>query len=386
MSEALQDFKTDLKRTPLDGFHRRAGARMVPFAGYHMPLNYAGGIIAEHRHVRSAAGLFDISHMGQLTIRARSGDPLAACTALEALVPMDLRSLAVGRQRYALLTDECGGILDDLMVARMPDGLFVVVNASRKDADEKYLREKLSATCDIERRDDRALMALQGPLAAKVLEEFAPGVSDLAFMDVRGMKILGRECIVARSGYTGEDGFEISVPAEIAEQFAQALAGKEGVKLIGLGARDSLRLEAGLCLYGSDIDENTTPVEASLAWAIQKSRRPGGERAGGFPGERELFRELNEGPSRRRVGLRPEGRASIRHGARLFESETTQEPIGHVTSGCFGPTVNAPVAMGYVKREIPEGAIGFAELREKRIPTKLVPLPFVQPSYKRSQK
>jgi aminomethyltransferase len=386
MSEALQDFKAALKRTPLDAFHRRMGARMVPFAGYHMPLNYAAGIIAEHRHVRSAAGLFDISHMGQLTIRARSGDALAACAALETLVPMDLCSLAIGRQRYALLTNERGGILDDLMVARFPDSLFVVVNASRKDADEKHLQEKLSAACDIERHDDRALVALQGPLAAKVLEEIAPGASGLAFMDVRSMKILGRECVVARSGYTGEDGFEISVPDEIAEPFAQKLADREEVKLIGLGARDSLRLEAGLCLYGSDIDESTTPIEASLAWSIQKSRRPGGTRAGGFPGEREIFRELNDGPSRRRVGLCPEGRASIRHGAALFESETAREPIGHVTSGCFGPTVNAPVAMGYVKREIPEGAVVFAELREKRILTKLVPLPFVQPNYKRSQK
>jgi aminomethyltransferase len=382
------DVSTDLapKLTFLDGFHSRVGARMVPFAGYRMPLNYPAGIISEHQHVRSAAGLFDVSHMGQLSIRPRAGGVSAVAAAFEALMPVDLRSLAVGRQRYGLLTNQRGGILDDLMVAHLPDRLFVVVNASRKDADEKRIREKLSGTCEIERHDDRALLALQGPLACDALRKIVPEVADMAFMDVREVKILGRDGIVTRSGYTGEDGFEISLPGDIAEKFAEALLAQKEVKLAGLGARDSLRLEAGLCLYGSDIDESTTPIAASLNWAIQKSRRPDGAHAGGFPGEAEIFKEIANGPSRRRVGLRPEGRAPIRGGAKLFASDDAKEPIGHVTSGCFGPTVNAPIAMGYVKREIPDGAVVFAELRDKRIPTQLSALPFVKPNYKRNKK
>lgn len=379
---------TDLapKLTFLDGFHSRAGARMVPFAGYRMPLNYPAGIISEHQHVRSAAGLFDVSHMGQLSIRPRAGGVSAVAAAFEALMPVDLRSLAVGRQRYGLLTNQRGGILDDLMVAHLPDRLFVVVNASRKDADEKHIREKLSGACEIERHDDRALLALQGPLACDALQRIVPEVADMAFMDVREVKILGRDGIVTRSGYTGEDGFEISLPGDIAEKFAEALLAQKEVKLAGLGARDSLRLEAGLCLYGSDIDESTTPIEASLDWAIQKNRRPGGVHAGGFPGEVEIFKEIVDGPARRRVGLRPEGRAPVRGGAKLFASDDAKELIGHVTSGCFGPTVNAPIAMGYVKREIPDGAVVFAELRDKRISTQLSALPFVKPNYKRNKK
>jgi aminomethyltransferase len=374
------------KSTFLDDFHRRAGARMVPFAGYAMPLNYTGGIISEHQHVRAAAGLFDVSHMGQLSIRSRSGDVSAAAAAFEALMPVDLRSLSVGRQRYGLFTNERGGILDDLMVARLPDRLFVVVNASRKDADEKHIREKLSGACEVERHDDRALLALQGPLACDVLSRIVPEVAGMNFMDVREVKVLGRDGVVTRSGYTGEDGFEISLPGEIAEKFAEALLAQKEVKLAGLGARDSLRLEAGLCLYGSDIDENTTPIEAALDWAIQKSRRPGGAHAGGFPGEAEIFKQIAEGPPHRRVGLRPEGRAPVRGGAKLFASADAAKPIGHVTSGCFGPTVNAPIAMGYVAREIPDGAVVFAELRDKRTPTQLSALPFVKPNYKRNKK
>jgi aminomethyltransferase len=368
----------------LDGFHRRAGARMVPFAGYSMPLNYKGGIIKEHLYVRSSAGLFDVSHMGQFMIRARSGDISEAMAALETLMPVDMRSLRVGRQRYGLLTNDRGGILDDLMLAHLPGKIFAVVNASRKDHDEQRMRERIAACCDIERLAARALLALQGPQAAGALAAIAPEATRMAFMDVREMKILGQECIVARSGYTGEDGFEISLPDAIAEQFAQTLLASGQVELVGLGARDSLRLEAGLCLYGSDIDETTTPIEAALQWAIQKSRKPGGAYAGGFPGEAEIFRELSGGPSRRRVGLRPEGRAPVRGGAKLFQSEDAKDAVGHVTSGCFGPTVNGPVAMGYVAREVPDGSVVFAELREKRIPVQLAALPFVPPNYKRN--
>ena len=369
----------------LDALHRRLGARMVPFAGYSMPLQYKDGILKEHLHVRAAAGLFDVSHMGQIAIRARSGNVADAAAALESLMPVDACSLPPGRQRYGLFTDARGGILDDLMFAHLPGRLFLVVNASRKDEDEKLLRARISSRCEIERLEDRALLALQGPQAADVLAALAPEVASMAFMDVREVNILGGGCIVARSGYTGEDGFEISVPASLAERFAEALLAHKQVLPIGLGARDSLRLEAGLCLYGSDIDESTTPVEAALGWAMQKSRRPGGARAGGFPGEALIFRELGEGPARRRVGLLPEGRAPVRHGAALFRDRDSKDAIGHVTSGCFGPTLNAPVAMGYVASDVPGGAFVFAELRDKRVPVRLAPLPFVPPNYKRNR-
>ncbi len=369
----------------LDGLHRRNGARMVPFAGYAMPLQYKDGILKEHLHVRAAAGLFDVSHMGQLVIRPRLGSLADVAAVLETLMPVDVGSLPLGRQRYGFFTNARGGILDDLMFAHLPERFFVVVNASRKDEDERHLREALSSRCEIERLEDRALLALQGPQAADVLSTIVPEVTAMAFMDIREVKILGEICIVTRSGYTGEDGFEISVPASIAERFAEAVLAQKQVALIGLGARDSLRLEAGLCLYGSDIDESTTPVEAALTWAMQKSRRPGGARAGGFPGEAEIFRELRDGPPRRRVGLLPEGRASVRHGAALFRDQDAKDAIGHVTSGCFGPTVNAPVAMGYVRNDVSGGAVVFAELREKRVLVRLSPLPFVPANYQRKQ-
>lgn len=377
--------ETAAKPVFLDALHRRLGARMVPFAGYSMPLQYKDGILKEHQHVRSAAGLFDVSHMGQLVIRPRSGNLADAAVALEMLMPVDVCSLPVGRQRYGLLTNARGGILDDLMVAHLPERFFVVVNASRKDEDERHLRENISAHCDIERVEDRALLALQGPQAVDVLSAIAPEVASMAFMDIREAKIFGEDCIVTRSGYTGEDGFEISVPALIAERFAETLLAQQQVALIGLGARDSLRLEAGLCLYGSDIDESTTPVEAALVWAMQKSRRPGGVRAGGFPGEADIFRALQDGPARRRVGLLPEGRAPVRHGAALFRDQNSKDTIGHVTSGCFGPTLNAPVAMGYVRSDVPEGALIFAELRDKRMPVRVSALSFVPLNYKRNR-
>lgn len=369
----------------LDALHRRLGARMVPFAGYSMPLNYKDGILKEHQHVRSAAGLFDVSHMGQFAIRARSGNIADVAAALETLMPVDACSLPVGRQRYGLFTNERGGILDDLMFARLSDRFFVVVNASRKDEDERHLRDRLADRCEIERLEDRALLALQGPQAAEVFSTIAPEAAGMAFMDIREVTIFGENCIVTRSGYTGEDGFEISIPAAMAERFAEALLAHQQVLPIGLGARDSLRLEAGLCLYGSDIDESTTPVEAALGWAMQKSRRPGGKRAGGFPGEAEIFRELRDGPARRRIGLLPEGRAAVRHGAALFRDQDAKDAIGRVTSGCFGPTINAPIAMGYVASGIADDALLYAELRDKRVPVRLAPLPFVPLNYKRNR-
>lgn len=373
-----------LKGTPLHALHGELAARMVPFAGYEMPVQYPNGILKEHLHVRAAAGLFDVSHMGQFEIRSLSGRAEDAARALESVVPMDLLGLASGRQRYALLTNEQGGIRDDLMIARLGDRILIVANAACKDADEIYLREMLSKHCEIERRDDLALLALQGPWAEAVLAELIPGVRSMRFMDVRAVKLLGADCIVSRSGYTGEDGFEISVPAAIAEAVARRLLKHPDAAAIGLGARDSLRLEAGLCLYGSDLDPTTTPVEAALEWSIQASRRRGGSRAGGFPGEKTILDQLVNGAPRRRVGLRPEGRAPIRHGTRLFRDSQSADAIGVVTSGGFGPSVNAPIAMGYITTSVvAAGAPIYAELRGERVAVQQSKLSFVPSNYKR---
>ena len=375
---------TPLKRTPLHGLHGELGARMVPFAGYEMPVQYPNGILKEHLHVRAAAGLFDVSHMGQFEIRSLSGRAEDAARALESVVPMDVLGLASGRQRYALLTNEQGGIRDDLMIARLGDRLLIVANAACKDADEAYLREMLSKHCEIERHDDLALLALQGPRAEAVLAELVPVVRSMRFMDVRAVELLGANCVVSRSGYTGEDGFEISAPAAIAEALARRLLSHSDAAAIGLGARDSLRLEAGLCLYGSDLEPTTTPVEAALEWSIQAGRRRGGSRAGGFPGEKAILDQLVNGAPRRRVGLRPEGRAPIRHGAPLYRDRQSAEAIGTVTSGGFGPSVNAPVAMAYVTTSVvAAGTPICAELRGERHSVQQSKLPFVPSNYKR---
>ena len=372
-----------LKRTPLYRLHLDLGGRMVPFAGYEMPVQYPSGILKEHLHVRAAAGLFDVSHMGQFEIRSRTGGEDAA-RALESIVPMDIVGLAPGRQRYALLTNEDGGVRDDLMIARLGEVFLVVANAGCKDADESYLRQTVSPTCTIERLDDRALLALQGPAAEAALARLAPDVRSMRFMDVRAMEVMDVACTVSRSGYTGEDGFEISLPASHAETVARALLANDDVAMIGLGARDSLRLEAGLCLYGSDLDATTTPVEAGLEWSIQKVRRSGDSRAGNFPGAGKILHQLANGAPRRRVGLRPEGRAPIRHGAQLFAGENAADAIGVVTSGGFGPSVNAPVAMGYVTPAgVPAGGMIYADLRGTRVPLRLSELPFISTTYKR---
>ena len=374
-----------LKRTPLHRLHVELGARLAPFAGYEMPINFPNGILKEHLHTRAAAGLFDVSHMGQLAVRSDDGG--SAARALEALVPVGLLGLGEGRQRYALLTNSRGGILDDLMVANRGDHLFLVVNASRKDADEAHLRRSLPDSCTVERLDDRALLALQGPLAETLLMQWCPGVASMRFMDVRSLSILAMDCIVSRSGYTGEDGFEISVPASGAEFLTRKLLENPNVAPIGLGARDSLRLEAGLCLYGCDIDANTTPVEAKLEWAIQKSRRRGGARAGGFPGAAIILQQLAEGSARQRVGLRSKDRTPVRGGCKLYLDEETTTPVGQVTSGGFGPSVNAPVAMGYVvSTESRPGNTLLAEVRGKRVPVAVSELPFVKPNYKRVER
>ncbi|SMC35549.1 aminomethyltransferase [Fulvimarina manganoxydans] len=375
---------TPLNRTPLYDLHRSLGGKMVPFAGYEMPVQYSAGVMKEHLHTRAAAGLFDVSHMGQVAIRPKSGAIEDAALALERLVPVDILGLKEGRQRYGIFTDETGGILDDLMIANRRDHLFLVVNAACKAEDVAHLKDQLSSKCEVEELVDRALIALQGPKAEIALAMLAPEVSEMRFMDVRSVDLLGAPAIVSRSGYTGEDGFEISVPASRVEDVARALLDMDAVEPIGLGARDSLRLEAGLCLYGNDIDRSTSPVEGAIEWAIQKVRRPGGERAGGFPGEDRILSELTDGPSRRRVGLKPEGRAPVRAGAELFADEDGGEPIGRVTSGGFGPTLEAPVAMGYVPlKQSESGTRLFADLRGRRIPVTVTPTPFVEPHYKR---
>jgi aminomethyltransferase len=379
-----RDAESALKHTPLHGLHAGRGGRMVPFAGYAMPVQYAAGVLREHLHTRTAAGLFDVSHMGQIALHPKSGRIEDAAMALERLVPQDIVAVAPGRQRYAQFTTGNGGILDDLMVANFGSHLFLVVNAACKAADQAHLRARLSDACEVETLANRALIALQGPMAESVLANFCAEAPAMRFMDAGPRRVNGIDCFVSRSGYTGEDGFEISAPAEHAEALAAALLGHDEVWPIGLGARDSLRLEAGLCLYGHDIDTTTTPVEAALQWSIQKSRRRGGARAGGFPGADRILAELEQGTSRRRVGLKAEGRAPVREGAALFSDGAAAEPIGAVTSGGFGPSVNAPVAMGYLPSA--HGAAGellFAEVRGQRLPLRVAPLPFIPNTYKR---
>jgi len=383
-----------LKRTPLHALHLEHGAKMAPFSGYDMPIQFPAGILKEHLHTRASASLFDVSHMGQVLLRPVAGDLGALAKALEKLVPVDVCALAPGRQRYAMFTNAQGGILDDLMIGRpvAEDGgehFMLVVNASRKDADTALLTEALAGVAAVERRDDLALIALQGPLAHRVLAVLDADAEAMKFMDLRGLRLGGVECLVTRGGYTGEDGFEISVPAAAAEATARLLLADPAVALAGLGARDSLRLEAGLCLYGSDIDETTTPVEAGLGFAIQKSRRTGGSRAGGFPGADMILRQFEEPPRRRRVGLKPLGRAPVRGGAQLYESETATAPIGTVTSGGFGPSVDGPVAMGYVETDhVGAGAAAspptvYADVRGRRLPVAIVDLPFTPHRYRR---
>ncbi|SDO37736.1 aminomethyltransferase [Lutimaribacter pacificus] len=374
---------TELKRLVLHELHEELGARMVPFAGYEMPVQYLAGVMAEHTHTRERAGLFDVSHMGQVILRADSYQTVAL--ALEALIPVDIAGLAEGRQRYGFFTDAQGGILDDLMLANRGDHVFMVVNAACKAADIAYMRAALEPQgIGVEEITDRALLALQGPMAGAVLAAHAPAVADMRFMDVAVLDIGGAECWLSRSGYTGEDGFEISVPNAAAGDFARALLADDRVLPIGLGARDSLRLEAGLCLYGHDIDTGTTPVEAGLTWAIQKARRPGGAREGGYPGAGRIARHLADGPPRRRVGLRPEGRAPMREGVTLFATEAGGEQIGTITSGGFGPTVGAPVAMGYVPAQFAApGTRLWGELRGRRQPVTVAELPFTPANFKR---
>jgi aminomethyltransferase len=367
-----------LASTPLHASQVARGARMVEFAGYRMPVQFRDGIIAEHQHTRSAAGLFDVSHMGQAFLIG--ADHPGVASALEALVPADILNLVPGRQRYTQLLNEEGGILDDIMVTRSADPaedgvLMLVVNAARKQADFAHLAARLPGNVKLLRADHRALLALQGPKAAQVMARHTRDVASLHFMSARSTSFDGIDCHVSRSGYTGEDGFEISVKGTRAVAIAERLLDEPDVKPIGLGARDSLRLEAGLCLYGHDIDETTSPVEAALTWSIQKRRREDG----GFPGAARVREELANGPARVRVGLLPEGRAPAREGAEVRADGT---PIGRVTSGGFGPTVGGPIAMGYVARRFaaPGTAVALV-VRDKELAAKVVALPFVPHRY-----
>jgi len=372
MSEQLQ-------QTPLHALHLELGARMVPFAGYDMPVQYPLGVMKEHLHSREQAGLFDVSHMGQ--IRLTGSD---AARALETLVPVDIVDLPVGMQRYAMFTNESGGILDDLMVANLGnDTLFLVVNAACKDQDLAHLRAHIGQRCSIEPLfEERALLALQGPAAVTVLARLAPQVAQMTFMQFAPVSLLGVDCYVSRSGYTGEDGFEISVPAGSAEALARRLLAEPEVAAIGLGARDSLRLEAGLCLYGHDMNTATTPIEASLLWAISKTRRADGARAGGFPGAEAIFAQQQTGVARKRVGLLPQERTPVREGAEIVDDSGAI--IGTVCSGGFGPTLGGPVAMGYVDSahtalDTPVWAI----VRGKKVAMKVSKMPFVAQRYYR---
>lgn len=363
----------DLKRTPLHGLHLSLGGKMVPFAGYDMPVQYPSGILKEHLHTRDAAGLFDVSHMGQAAL---VGPDVAA--ALETLVPGDIQALRHGRMRYTQLTNEAGGILDDLMVTKLADDrLWLVVNAACKLNDFALIEGALDGRARLERAEDRALLALQGPKAAAVLSRLAQDAATLPFMAMAELDVAGTPALVSRSGYTGEDGYEISVPADDAEDLAKLLLAQDAVAPIGLGARDSLRLEAGLCLYGHDIDETTTPVEAALVWSISKRRRA----EGGFPGAETIQRQLADGPPRRRVGIRPDGKAPAREGTPIMKDGRA---IGTVTSGGFGPTVSGPVAMGYVETAHAAADTEIdLEVRGKALPGRTAKLPFVPQRYYR---
>lgn len=362
-----------LLETPLGGLHRALGGRMVPFAGYAMPVQYPAGIMAEHLHCRAAAALFDVSHMGQAELVGEG-----AAAALERLTPADVAGLKPGRQRYGLLTTMAGGIFDDFMVANLGDRLFLVVNASRKAEDLALVAAALPAGVALRPLPDRALLALQGPAAAAAIAPLAPDLAGMSFLAIRETAVAGIPAIVSRSGYTGEDGFEISIPAERAEALAKALLALPGVQPAGLGARDSLRLEAGLCLYGQDIDETTSPVEAALTWTIGKRRRMEWD----FPGAERVREELANAPRRLRVGIRPEGRQPAR--AHTPVHAPGGAAIGEVTSGGFGPSANAPVAMGYVAcGQAEDGTPLDLMVRGKALPARIAPLPFVPHRYAR---
>lgn len=366
-----------LLTTPLNELHLAAGAKMVPFAGYSMPVQYPMGILKEHQHTRQKAGLFDVSHMGQIRL---IGDQ--AAQALEKLVPVDIVDLPLFKQRYALFTNSEGGVLDDLMVTRIESGLFLVVNAACKQQDIAHLENHLADVCDIEVLADRALLALQGPEAKTVMAKLAPESTEMVFMTAKDLTIDGIDCFVTRSGYTGEDGFEISVAAAQASALAEKLLAEQAVEWIGLGARDSLRLEAGLCLYGHELATDISPVEAKLNWALSPARRVSGSRPGGYLGAEVIMQQLADGVSRYRVGIQPQGKMPVRDGATLVNGD--EEIVGVVTSGGFSPSLNKPIAVGLVDATVSTVDTElFAKVRNKLVAVKVVALPFVKQNYYR---
>jgi aminomethyltransferase len=369
---------TEIRTTPFHKMHVNAGAKMVPFAGYEMPVSYPLGIKKEHNHTRERAGLFDVSHMGQIRL---SGEH--AMSALESLVPVDIIDLPLMRTRYALFTTENGGVLDDLMVTNLGDNdLFLVVNAACKEADYDHLKNHLGASCEIEFYDDLALLALQGPKAAMVLSEFVPSVKEMVFMTAKQTMLNDIDCFITRSGYTGEDGYEISVSAKDAESLASSLLSSEEVEWVGLGARDSLRLEAGLSLYGHELDISHSPVESSLNWALSKARRLGGEREGNYLGSKVIMNQIENGSDTKVVGLIPEGRMPVRDGAIIQDENGNQ--VGYVTSGGFGPTLNKPISIARLETKFTNSHSKiFALVREKKIAVEIVKLPFVKHNYYR---
>lgn len=366
-----------IAKTALYDLHQQLGAKLVPFAGFMMPVSYPMGVLKEHLHTRTQAGLFDVSHMGQIKLVGAD-----AKKALETLVPVDIVGLTPGQQRYAFFTNEAGGILEDLMVANAGDFLFLVVNAACKTQDIAHLKAHLSKRCEIVELTERSLLALQGPMAVTVLKRFAPSCAEMVFMAFKTVSIEGIECFVTRSGYTGEDGFELSIPTDKVEQLARLLLSQPEVAPIGLGARDSLRLEAGLCLYGHDLTQETSPVEASLLWAISKARRAGGERAGGFLGAETVLAQITHGVTKKRVGLVGVEKTPVREGANLVDAEG--QVIGQVTSGGFGPSISKPIAMGYVESKFAVvDTTVYAMVREKKVPMVVTKMPFVPQQYYR---
>ena len=374
-----------LNRTALYDLHRSLGAKSIPFAGYEMPVNYPLGIMKEHLYCRESAGLFDVSHMGQLIISSTTQPMQSIATELEKLLPIDILGLGEGRQRYGFLPNSQGGIIDDLMISNRGDHFFVVINASRKEIDFKYFKKNISKEIDVDLISTRSLIAIQGPQSEKILSSQIGELSSLNYLDVKNFLYNGEIMWVSRSGYTGQDGFEISLPNNSCEFFCKSILEQEGIEPIGLGARDTLRLECGLCLYGQDLNETITPIEAGLKWAIQKVRRTGGEREGGFIGQEKILAQIEKSPGLKREAFSPHGKAPLRSGTKLFSDDLGKNEIGLITSGSYSPTLERPISMGYLDHtKFKTGDLIFGELRNKFLPLQLTKLPFVPTSFKRN--
>ena len=375
----------ELKKTALHEFHRSLGAKAIPFAGYEMPVNYPLGIMKEHLYCRKSAGLFDVSHMGQLVISSNTQSMQFIATELEKLLPVDMLGLGEDRQRYGFLPNKRGGIIDDLMISNRGDHYFAVINASRKEIDFKYLKENISREIDVDLIKTRALIAIQGPQSEKILSNQIGELSSLKYLDVKNFSYRGEILWVSRSGYTGQDGFEISLPNSLCEVFCKNILEQDGIEPIGLGARDTLRLECGLCLYGQDLNETITPIEAGLKWAIQKVRRTGGEREGGFVGQEKILAQIDTPPHFKREAFLPVGKAPLRSSTKLFSDNSGKNEIGLITSGGYSPSLERPISMGYLDHnKFKIGDSIFGEVRTKFFPVKLTKLPFVATSFKRN--